>query len=170
MRLAQSTYTFYTAIICIAMALTGCSHFQPQTSAAPVKPANMIEQLEAANDAYSRHEWSVAIKHYRSLSLVLPKDEFTQFRLGNSLLRNSDFKSAAAAFEQALKLNPEFFEAKHNLVTAYLLLARQELISLQRLGKQANRNQGQSINLKGSERQLQLLKQATEVPLEFEQE
>lgn len=120
--------------------LTGCTSLQgTRLETDPSHSANMIETLELANKAYASKNWLETERHYRKLVAMMDKDEFSRFRLANSLLRQGRLQEAVVEFTIAVELNPQFVEARHNLSTAYILLAQQQLTAMEQLVAESQR-------------------------------
>jgi len=118
-------------LIIVAFLLTvgsGCTTLQSTLVATdPDGNANMLDLLETANKAYSEQNWTMAESKYRKIIQFMNKDEFSYFRLGNTLLRQGRLDEAAVELQTAITLNSKFTEARHNLSTCYILQAEQQL-------------------------------------------
>lgn len=120
---SQTVRNFVT--ICFAIFfLSGCSTLgESRINTDPAQAENMIDALDQANRDYAAQNWSEAEKGYRKIIVMMEKDEFSYFRLGNTLLRQGKLEEAVTEFKMAIQLNPQFTEARHNLATCFMLLA-----------------------------------------------
>ena len=125
---------------------SGCTSLQStRINTDPTHSANMLDNLEKANTAYESKKWSQAEMEYRKIVKVMSKDEFSYFRLGNTLLWQGRLTEALDFFKKAIELNPQFNEARHNLATTYILLAEEQMAALE---DQAQPEQKKSIRVK----------------------
>ncbi len=72
------------------------------------------------------------------------------YNIGNALLKGQDYQSAIKAYIEALKLNPDDAEAKHNLSYALRMLQQQ-----QQQQQQQNKNDKQQQDKKQDQQQQQ---------------
>lgn len=122
------------AITCclLAFLFSGCvSLEQTQLSDKAVKP-DMLVLIENANKAYTNKQWAEAEQGYREILKTMTRDEFSYFRLGNSLLRQGRLDDAEVELLHAIELNPQFLEARHNLSTVYILKAEHQVQTMKK--------------------------------------
>jgi tetratricopeptide (TPR) repeat protein len=90
-------------------------------------------------------------------SLRTAKDELAEqshYNLGNSYFKMEDWPKAIEAYKQALRLNPEDQDAKHNLELALQMLRQQQQMQ-QQGGQQGQQNQQQQQGGQGQQQQQQ---------------
>ncbi|MDC0068009.1 tetratricopeptide repeat protein [Gammaproteobacteria bacterium] len=88
--------------------LTGCAASPPSNEAA-IRTA-----LQQATSAYAAGDYGRAVKSYRQLTDLLPKDAELWFRLGNAYARQGNSAQALDAYAEALVRNPQDGRAWHN--------------------------------------------------------
>lgn len=69
----------------------------------------------AGNEAFDKGEWSQAISDYESISDMGLESAELYYNIGNAWFRSGDNARAVLYYERALKLDPSFSDAHHNL-------------------------------------------------------
>ena len=140
----KKTSLFFVCSL-VALSLTGCASLeQTQLNEKAVKP-DMLVLIENANQAYTNKNWVEAEQVYREIIKTMNRDEFSYFRLGNTLLRQGRLDEAEDELLYAIELNPQFLEARHNLSTVYILKAEKQV---QTMKKSVSGDQRQAIERK----------------------
>ncbi len=117
-----------------SVSLVGCTSLeQTQINPTGVVQPDMLKLIETANKAYIDKNWVEAEQQYREIVKTMSKDEFSYFRLGNTLLRQGRLDEATEFLNQAISLNPQFLEARHNLSTVYILQAERQLQTMKKM-------------------------------------
>ena len=93
---------------CAILALQGC--------VTPVQSNETTIQVTVgkAISAYEKGDYAEAVKHYRQLIEILPKDSELWFRLGNAYARQGNSMMAIEAYSEALVRDPQDSRAWHN--------------------------------------------------------
>ena len=121
-----------TLILCSA--LSGCGGLQSLRSASA--PANKLEVpanadpaslLASADAAYTAQDWGRAEQDYLALSRLQPANSQPPFKLGNLYTRTGKLEQASAAYAEAVRRDPGFDRAWHNLGIVQLRQARSSL-------------------------------------------
>jgi tetratricopeptide (TPR) repeat protein len=89
----------------------------------PARPA-WDEKSVRAHDLYARGEYGEALALYNEILAADPNVAFIRFDAGNCQFHLQDFEAALASYLEAVRLNPEFFEAYTNLARTYAKLKR----------------------------------------------
>lgn len=84
-------------------------------------PKNAVKEFDKGVEADKKHKPDEAIRHYEKSILLAPDFYPAHNNLGSAYLSKSDFKSAQAQFEAALKLNQSDVEACLNLANVLLM-------------------------------------------------
>lgn len=135
-------------ILVMIIFLSGCTSLaSTQIHTDPLGSDNLLAILEEANSAYHEKNWPQAEVQYRKIIKIMVKDEFSYFRLGNTLLRQGRFNEAIGYFQQAITLNADFNEARHNLTTTYIVLAESQMGEIE---ERSSDNQKKSIQKRRS--------------------
>ena len=163
-------YIQFIVMIGLSTLFVGCKSI-PAKNKSPQTPItmdnnkhNIIQKMQEAQTAYDRGQWEIAYKSYTALSLLMPDDAYTFFRLGNIALRRNTLDKAIDAFKKAIELNPQFIEAKNNLSISYLLLADKSYADIQNLLPQ-NQHTNTAFNTIQVKRNL--IDQLLETPFEY---
>jgi tetratricopeptide (TPR) repeat protein len=90
---------------------------------APAKPA-WEEKNVRARDLYARGQYRDALALYNEILAADPTVAFIHFDAGNCQFHLQDFEAALSSYLEAVRLNPEFFEAYTNLARTYAKLKR----------------------------------------------
>lgn len=121
-----------TLILCSA--LSGCGGLQGLRSASA--PANKLEVpanadpaslLASADAAYIAQDWGRAEQDFLALSRLQPANSQPPYKLGNLYTRTGKLEQASAAYAEAVRRDPGFDRAWHNLGIAQLRQARASL-------------------------------------------
>lgn len=92
-----------------------------------------VEPLhQRAEAAYRSADWSRAVHSYREYLDKVPADPQAWYRMANAYVRLDRLHQAEAAYYQALDLDPELAQARHNLALVHLQLAWNELLQARR--------------------------------------
>ncbi len=73
---------------------------------APVR-ADLLEDIDAANRAYARGQYSEALDGYRSAQVEIPEAPELRYNIGGALYADSAFQEAVAAFDSALAITSD---------------------------------------------------------------
>lgn len=109
-----------TKIVLLGMAfvLTGCA-----------SSAGLLRLRNQADQAYTQGHLTQAAELYRKLIHAAPEDPLLWARLGNIDALNNHPKSAAQAFEKALRIKPNFAEVRYNFAMLRMKEAQAQLIA-----------------------------------------
>ena len=75
-------------------------------------PAQFMKQ---GNDAYAKADYTVAVQHYNAVLQSGYHSADLYYNLGNAYYRQEEYGLAILNYERALRLKPNFNEAKQNL-------------------------------------------------------
>lgn len=84
-------------------------------------PKNAIKEFDRGVEADKNQKRDEAIRHYEKAILLAPDFYPAHNNLGSAYLSKSDFKSAQAQFEEAIKHNQSDAEARLNLANVLLM-------------------------------------------------
>jgi tetratricopeptide (TPR) repeat protein len=92
-------------------------------TAGPSKPDWEDKNLQA-RVLYDRGEYNEALALYKEIIAAAPNVAFIRFDAGNCQFHLRDFEGARGSYLEAVRLNPEFYEAYTNLARTYAELKR----------------------------------------------
>ncbi len=98
------------SMLVIALLLSGCAALQPQPAHRDVLALNA-----EAMAAYHDEDWDAARDAYERLLEADPARALAWYRLGNLQTREEALDAAIASYREALRLQPDYPEARHNL-------------------------------------------------------
>lgn len=105
-------------LVGIAFALTGCA-----------SSSGLISLRNQADQAYTQGHLTQAAALYRKLVQAAPGDPLLWARLGNIEALNNHPKTAAQAYETALRIKPNFAEVRYNFAMLRMKEAQAQLIA-----------------------------------------
>ena len=89
------------------------------------RPAELVSELNAAEQAYQAGNYDQAEKQFSSVLKKSPNNIEAQFRLGNIALRQSNYADARRYYQQVLTQQKNSTKAHYNLALVNLLEAEQ---------------------------------------------
>jgi len=105
----------YLISICLLLLLTACQVNSPLIRDAGTKDKSLMTVRKEAIEAYQRRDYQTALPLYTRLTSEVPIDPELWFQLGNIHARLQQPQPAIAAYQAALKLNPSYSKAWHNM-------------------------------------------------------
>lgn len=106
-----------TATLLAILATSSSVAAQQQSAPAP-------HSYQGANTAYEQGNWTAAIAGYEALVAAGVSHEDLYYNLANAFLRADRLGPAIYNYERALRLAPDFSDARHNLAIARAEVAR----------------------------------------------
>lgn len=92
-----------------------------------------VEPLhQSAEAAYQHGDWLRAVHSYRAYLDKVPADPQGWYRMANAYVQLDRLRQAEAAYYQALNLDPDLAQARHNLALVHMQLAWKELLQARR--------------------------------------
>ena len=82
------------------------------------------EYRDQAEDFFERGSYQKALMAYTTISLIAELSADDEYRLAQSLEKNSELETAVLHYQKAIELRPSYEEARNNLGVAYLSLGR----------------------------------------------
>jgi tetratricopeptide (TPR) repeat protein len=112
------THITQIGLMGMAFILAGCA-----------SSAGLLSLRNQADRAYTQGHLTQAAELYRKLIHAAPDDPLLWARLGNIDALNNHPKSAAQAFEKALRIKPNFAEVRYNFAMLRMKEAQAQLIA-----------------------------------------
>lgn len=112
-RNAASAATLTVLLLLLAPAAANA-----RTDASQTDMAYIDTLWTRASDAYSRGDWSVAAEGWENIAALGFESPELYCNTGNAYFRDSRVEKAILWYERALKLDPSFGDARHNLEIA----------------------------------------------------
>jgi tetratricopeptide (TPR) repeat protein len=97
-------------IIALSAVLCGCAALGSSNS------NDLLELQRQAQQAYADGNYVRASEYYQRLTMSMPSDADTRYRLGNSLAREGRHEQAIQVYREALLRDPQHARAWYNMM------------------------------------------------------
>ncbi len=101
--------------IVIILLLSGCQTISQNNSNLKGTGNTLAEDENIARIAYANGDYEVAERAYRRLTVDMPSDALSWYKLGNIYARKNNPSEAQKAYKEALLRDPENAKIWHNL-------------------------------------------------------
>ena len=123
-----------TILIVLFLAFTGAGTPKPETSSQP----ESTELYKLGQAAADQKDFALALSYFQKARKADPKDPEVLNMLAYSLRKTGKIDEAIETYKEALKLRPEFPEAREYLGEAYVQAALREVETLRGYGGEAS--------------------------------
>lgn len=138
------------SLLALALGLTACAGGSPSSTGTESSTQKSAMLLRIADETDAGGDPATAASLYRQLHETSPNDPVPLARLGNTLLRTGDYRSAAVAYRAALMLDHNNADFHRGLALALLLASDSEgALSELRLALQQRGDDPRLYNLLG---------------------
>src|SRR4051812_8765855 len=123
---------FRPALVAAIIVMAGCAAHGARPDAA--QPQVIDQQRDEAKAAYVHGDMAHAAALYQALTQAVPHNADLWFRLGNARFRLQQVDDAVAAYEHALRLQPDHARALYNLGVVRLKQAQAAMLASAQAG------------------------------------